>query len=297
MNTIAPPSAACSHPGPGGVSAARRLGRLMAVAGLLATAAAGAAGPGDGAAVPVPDTLAEAFEREVEPRLEVPPSERPAYLAALQRTLDAARIGVVTPQFVVLVDRSPEVQALLLMHGAAGRWELVGATPVSTGLPGRFEHFLTPLGVFDHSLANPDYRAEGTKNENGIRGYGRAGMRVYDLGWVTAPKGWGNQALSIMRLQMHATDPDILEPLLGTPRSKGCIRIPAALNDFIDRRGLLDADYDRALADGSSLWVLRADRRRSADAGRYVVVVDTQRAQRPDWAVPPRPEQGDAAGH
>jgi len=49
-------------------------------------------------------------------------------------------------------------------------WRLVGAAPVSTGLPGRFEHFTTPLGVFEHSLANPDFRAEGTKNQFGIRG-------------------------------------------------------------------------------------------------------------------------------
>lgn len=63
-----------------------------------------------------------------------------------------------------------------------------------------------------------------------------------------------------MRLQMHATDPHLLEPRLGTAQSKGCIRIPAALNDFIDRYGILDADYEQAMPAGLTFWVLRRDR-------------------------------------
>ena len=42
-----------------------------------------------------------------------------------------------------------------------------------------------------HSLANMDFRAEGTFNDNGIRGYGRKGMRVFDFGWVVSERGWG----------------------------------------------------------------------------------------------------------
>ena len=68
-------------------------------------------------------------------------------------------------------------------------------------------------------------------------GRGRKGTRVYDFGWVPAAKGWGNGAMSVMRLQMHATDPDQLERRLGTAQSKGCIRIPASLNEFISGRG------------------------------------------------------------
>ena len=166
-------------------------------------------------------------------------------------------------------------------------WQLLGATPVSTGLPGQFEHFETPLGVYEHSLNHPDYRAEGTKNSQGFRGYGIKGMRVYDFGWVDAPKTWGNQAMSVMRLQMHATDPVLAEPYLGVRRSKGCVRIPASLNDFIDRYGLLDEDYESALADGRRLWVLRADRTPSAYPGRYLVVIDSERDQRPVWAPSP----------
>jgi hypothetical protein len=75
--------------------------------------------------------------------------------------------------FVVLVDRNPNVQALFVFLGTVvGGWTLAGASAISTGLPGKYEHFKTPLGVFDHSRENPDFRAEGTKNKFGIRGYG-----------------------------------------------------------------------------------------------------------------------------
>ena len=161
----------------------------------------------------------------------------------LQLALDSESVPAANQQFIVLVDRDPAVQALLVYWGSTVQgWALVGAAPVSTGLPGRYDHFATPLGVYEHSMMNPDFRAEGTKNELGIRGYGRKGSRIYDFGWVTAPRGWGEGGESPMRLQMHSTDPDRLEGRLGTARSKGCIRIPTALNEFIDRHGLLDAD-------------------------------------------------------
>jgi hypothetical protein len=87
----------------------------------------------------------------------------------------------------------------------------IGASPVSTGKPGRFDHFETPTGVFEHTVGNPDFRSEGTRNKLGIRGYGRKGIRVYDFGWQNAVRGWGRGGTGVMRLQMHATDPDLLE--------------------------------------------------------------------------------------
>ena len=80
-------------------------------------------------------------------------------------------------------------------------------------------------------------------------------MRIYDFGWQQVPKGWGDGAVSEMRLQMQTTDPDLLEPRLGSPQSKGSIRIPASLNRLIDHYGVLDADYERAQREGSKLWV------------------------------------------
>ena len=122
------------------------------------------------------------------------------------------------------------------------------------------------------------------------------GMRVYDFGWVMAERGWGPPGKSIMRLQMHATDPAILEPRLGRTRSKGCIRIPASLNRFIDHYGLIDAEYERAAREGRYLWVLLPKRAPTRWPGRYLVVIDSERENRPAWAgwPPPRTAQPSA---
>ncbi len=236
---------------------------------------------------PPPVPLAAEFEAAVSPRLQPPPEAVAHYTMLLDMALDAAVVRLEQPGFVILVDRSPQVQALLLFWGGANwSWHLVGAAPVSTGLPGRYDHFATPLGVFDHAMDNPDFRAEGTKNDLGIRGYGRKGARVYDFGWVDAPRGWGEHAVSVMRLQMHATDPDRLEQRLGTAQSKGCIRIPESLDAFLDRFGCLDEDYDRKATEGRQLWILRADRTPTPWSGRYLVV-DSLADKRPDWSPQP----------
>jgi hypothetical protein len=99
-----------------------------------------------------------------------------------------------------------------------GAFCFIGASPASTGKPGSFDHFKTPTGVFEHTPANLDFRAEGTRSEFGIRGYGRKGMRVFDFGRQTATKGRGRRDEGIMRLRMHATDPDLLENRQGTNR-------------------------------------------------------------------------------
>src|SRR5450830_564062 len=138
-----------------------------------------------------------------------------------------------------------------------------------------------------HSTENPDFRAEGTRNKLGFRGYGSKGMRIYDLGWVSARRGWGDGAMGVLRLQMHSTDPLLAAGRLGTPQSEGCIRIPATFNTFIDLNGLLDADYDVALPDGTSRWVLDPKRTAVAGAGRSVVVVDSGATTRPVWSQVP----------
>jgi hypothetical protein len=264
------------------------LAALLAVSMLICTVT-GAGAEGLEAADVV---LRDQFEREVMPRLQIPDLELASYVRDLERTLALQGIVLAEPQLVVLVDRAPLVQALLILRGSpASGWALIGAAPVSTGVAGRFEHFLTPLGAFEHSMANPDFRAEGTKNELGIRGYGRKGSRVYDFGWRAQEKGWGKGGVSVMRLQMHSTDPDVLEQRLGTAQSKGCIRIPDSLNQFIDRRGILDAAYQEALAGGARLWVLRTDREPTRWAGRWLVVVDSGRTERPPWSTAPIPRR------
>jgi len=229
------------------------------------------------------------FEREVDHRLDVPLAAQQQYVLLLRQALTDANLSGSTEQAFLLVDRSALVQAaFIVLRSSADGWFWVGATAVSTGKIGTFEHFLTPLGVFAHSLDNPDFRAEGTFNENHIRGYGARGLRVFDFGWQSAERGWGAGGTSQMRLQMHATDPQVLEPRLGRVESKGCIRIPATLNVFLDRYGILDADYEQAQAGGTVQWVLKRDRQPIAWPGRYLVIVDSNTIQRPPWSPLPR---------
>jgi len=236
------------------------------------------------------------YDTEVDRRLDVPPPQRETFVALAQAALARAGAALTSPQYVVVVDRNPQVQALfVLLYTARQTWHWVGAAPVSTGRVGDYDHFRTPLGVFDHLPEHGDFRAEGTFNANGIRGYGVRGMRIFDFGWVIAERGWGRGGQSPMRLQMHATDPARLEPRLGLVASKGCIRIPASLNVWLDRRGVLDAPYDRALAAGAPMWVMRADRQPTAWSGRYLVVIESPLTQRPAWSPSPALRGGHAA--
>lgn len=241
------------------------------------------------AAPQTPDELADTYRTTVDRRLQPPDGEVAAYAALVDAAFAAAQVLLERAQYVVVVDRNPHVQAVLLLWWSGeGSYRLVGASPVSTGAPGRFDYFQTPLGVFEHGPWNPDFRAEGTLNENGIRGYGDKGMRVFDFGWQRVPKGWGDHAVIDMRLQMHATDADVLEPRLGAAQSKGCVRIPATLNRLLDLHGVLDAAYEEVAAEGRELWVLQALRQPVPDAGRYLVIVDSGRTKRPAWSPLPR---------
>lgn len=240
-----------------------------------------------GAAPASPRELVALYSRQVDRALPVPGDEVRRYQTLAEAALRGAEADLSGAQYLLVVDRHPKVQAALLFwRSAAGEYRFIGASPVSTGRPGSFDHFETPAGVFEHSPSNPDFRAEGTFNSNGIRGYGRKGMRVYDLGWQRAPKGWGDGATIEMRLQVHATEPDSLEHRLGSAQSKGCVRIPATLNTLLDHYGVLDAEYERLAAEGEVLWVLKEDRETVADPGRYVVIVDSGRSRRPPWSVP-----------
>jgi hypothetical protein len=229
--------------------------------------------------------LRDQFAREVDHRLEVPAAAREQYIALIENALKTATVPDLTAQSFLVVDRSPQVQAaFVVVRTSSGTWEWIGATAVSTGKTGTFEHFLTPVGVYPHTLDNPDYRAEGTFNKNHIRGYGVRGKRVFDFGWQEAQRGWGSGGTSKMRLQMHATDPTVLEPRLGGVASEGCVRIPGTLNTFLDRRGILDADYEQAVAGGRKLWVLQAGRQVVPWPGRYLVIVDSESGARPGWS-------------
>jgi len=228
--------------------------------------------------------LAPLFEQQVTRRLEVPPTEQEHYAQLLMSALNDAGLSQLPPQYFLVVDRSPEIQAAMIFWKSPdGAFDLIGATPVSTGRPGTYEHFVTPLGVYEHRISNPDFRSRGTRNKFGIRGYGARGMRIFDFGWVRAPKGWGDQALSRLRLQVHATDPNRLDPRLGTVQSEGCVRTTASFNVFLDHYGILDGDYEHSTK-GQRSSVLSSNRAPTPWSGRYLVVVDSQSHERPVWA-------------
>jgi hypothetical protein len=240
--------------------------------------------------------LVPLFEQQVTRRLTIPLTEQEHYAQLLTSALDEARLTQLMPQYFLLVDRSPQIQAAMVFwKSREGAFYLIGATPVSTGRPGTYEHFLTPLGVFEHSTRNPDFRSKGTRNKFGIRGYGARGLRIFDFGWVRAPKGWGDHELSRLRLQVHATDPKYLESRLGTPQSEGCVRTTASFNAFLDRYGILDGDYEHA-AKGQRSWVLSSNREPTPWSGRYLVVVDSESHERPVWARIPRTPSPSRAG-
>jgi len=242
--------------------------------------------------------LRAAFAREAPRATTRVPEREQDRIARARAAVAASGQAVEVPQLLVVVDRSPAVQemSLVLAHPSAP-WEVVGSAKVSTGQAGRRDHYLTPAGVFPHTDAILDWRAEGTFNANRIRGLGRRGMRVWDFGWQWAPKAWrADHEPGEIRLLLHATDPDHLEARLGRAASKGCVRIPEAVNRYLDRHGVLDADYERVAVDDRRFRaLLLPDREPTPLAGRMLVVVDSSAVAFPRLRPGRRPARTAAA--
>ena len=153
------------------------------------------------------------------------------------------------PQTIVWVDRNPEAQRIEILvrdqFGKCAYYYKIGSAKCSTGNPTRPDHFETPVGVFENNPRHPSFRAAGKPNSNGFCGYGKKGLRVWDLGWQQASGRYasGKSGECKIRMMMHSTDAAQGEPLLGTRQSKGCIRIPEKVNRFIDHYRLLDLFY------------------------------------------------------
>jgi len=205
-----------------------------------------------------------------------------AWIRGAKRVAAASGFVIDRTQLVVVVDRAPAMQQLrIILARPDAVWQVIGGSKVSTGQAGRRGYFITPVGVFLHTDAILDFRALGTFNENHIRGLGLKGMRVWDFGWQTAERGWrADRDEAEIRLQMHATDPDYLEQRLGRPASEGCVRVPATMNRFLDRHGVLDVDYERdAPNDPRLASVLLRDRDPTPLAGHALIVVDSKSSQ------------------
>ena len=243
--------------------------------------------------------LRTAMAEQVAPMLHLSPARVAALETHARVMLAATHTSIDMPQLVAVVDRAAGAQTLAVMLARPGAesWALIGAAHVSTGQPHRKDYYITPIGVFAHTDAILDFRAQGTFNEHHVRGLGLEGMRVWDFGWQWALKGWHDDgAGGDIRLQMHATDPKFLEARLGRPASEGCVRVSSSMNKFLDRHGVLDADYERAAVDDVRYRaLLKPDRLPSPLAGRLLIVIDSSApvgapptaASRPaDWPLP-----------
>lgn len=216
--------------------------------------------------------------REVPSDIQAAAADDASWIARSRRMLAASPYPLAAPQLIVAVDRNPSIQQLrVIFTNPKGPWLVIGGGKVSTGRAGRYGYFITPTGVFPHTTAILDYRAEGTYNANHIRGLGIKGRRVWDFGWQSAVEGWrpGGETGEI-RLLMHATDPDVLEPRLGRPDSKGCVRVSAAMNIFLDRHAVLDADYLRHREQSPAIAaILPVESDPFPYPGTYLVIFDS----------------------
>jgi hypothetical protein len=269
------------------------LGLMMTVAGCSPASApqpapSPSAGPpnvssGATHAAPSFNVAAEAARVQLAMHQQVPnlitdtPEAEQGWIARTRAAITRSDFKITRPQLVVVVDRNPNVQQLrLILVQIEAPWQSLGGSKVSTGQIGRRDYYLTPTGVFLHTDAILDWRAEGTYNDQHIRGLGVKGMRVWDFGWQPATKGWGSGETGAIRLLLHATDPTYLEKRIGHPASKGCVRIPAAMNRFLDRHGILDADYERAAAsDPRFVALLLPDRVPTPLAGDALIIIDS----------------------
>lgn len=217
--------------------------------------------------------LRKAFEREVPDHLK--------WTAGLPIAHRIARANPALPpdgpQAVLAVDRAATKQTIwLLISSPDSAWSVIGGTLVSTGKPGRKEHFKTPIGTFINDGSILGYRAAGTFNENHVRGLGLRGMRVWDFGWQTTEDWRTPGATMEVRLEMHSTDPENLAHRIGRPDSEGCIRIPASLNEFLDKHGVIDRALTAAApSDPAIAQLISKQERPTSLAGSAVIVYDS----------------------
>ena len=232
--------------------------------------------------------LSEAMAAEVPGAIQLSPVREQALIALGQRMAAADHLFIRQPQMVLIVDRAPQGQLLAMtLAQPDGDWRVLGASHVSTGKPGRLQHFKTPVGVLLNDGSEIGYRAQGTFNQNHIRGLGVKGMRVWDFGWQTSEDWRTPGATMAVRVEMHATDPAVLEQRIGRADSEGCIRLPERLNRFLDRHGIIDADIERlGETDIGYRALLSPELEPTPLAGDAVIVVDSSEP----WVKPYQPE-------
>ena len=232
--------------------------------------------------------LQQTIAAEVPNAINLSPIRQEALIALGRQIAAADHLFVRQPQLVLIVDRAPQGQLLAMtLAQPDGDWGILGARHVSTGKPGRLQHFKTPVGVLLNDGSEIGYRAQGTFNQFHIRGLGVKGMRVWDFGWQTTEDWRTSGATMAVRVEMHATDPAVLEQRIGRADSEGCIRLPDSLNRFLDRHGIIDAAIERlGETDGGYRALLSPELDPTPLAGDAVIVVDSSEP----WVRPYPPE-------
>lgn len=235
---------------------------------LLGSAAACLPLPALATAIYTPHELSEAYRREVRQRLDVPREEAGLYGGVAELQLFSTRQELLAPQYLLVVDGNPHVQAAFLFWRLVpGSYQLVGASPVSTGSEA--------AGAVD--LARGLFEAVAAPGRDGAceRGVPRTcrtdELRVYDFGW---PRGHERPRRGEARVQVRGAD-GAAARRLGSACAQDCILLPASLVTFLDEYGVLDA------ASG------RPQRHVVPCRGRHLLLVDSERDERPPWSPAP----------
>lgn len=199
------------------------------------------------------------------PRLELPPDEVRLYGGISEWQLFNTGQPLVAPQYLLVIDRNPHVQAALLFWRLLpGSYQLVGASPVSTGaaVAGRV---VVAQALFERSpdatRGQPCARHSCDPGRPSEYEFGRGGMH--------------EAGRSELRLQLLAADSDS-ERRLGAPCRTDGILLPASLIAFLDEYGVLD--------EGGA----RSQRHVLPYRGRHLLLVDSERDERPPWSPAPK---------
>lgn len=230
------------------------------------------------------DSVLKAYQDEVK-SVDVSPEFQKSFSDKVAAEVQAKQLE--ESQFFIAIDRGFKAQVLALAFYDKDKnsVSLSHFSPVSTGNTRKL-HFITPTGWFENKVENGSYRAEGTKNSQGFRGYGAKGRRVWDFGWQKAQPGWiKKEEERDIRFQMHATDPALAESKLGTPQSQGCVRVHSTANAFFDKYGIIDKEYETA-----NYWALLKNRTPVEFAGNKILVVETGLEINPKATVEPAVE-------
>lgn len=236
---------------------------------LLGAAAACLPLPGLARIVYTPHELREQYRREVSPRLAMPADEVRLYGGIAELQLYNVGHALVAPQYLLVIDGNPYVQAAMLFWRLLpGSYELVGASPVSTSAP-TADGPGTVQGLFEQE---PDDKVDASC----VRSCGRGRQRIYDFDRQPPNQGLAARGASDLRVQVRGADRRA-QHRLGAPSPDGCILLPASLISFLDEYGILD---DAAPG--------RVQRHVLPYRGRHLMLVDSEREERPEWSPAPR---------